>query len=263
MVEVTNALRQSDTSPLSPSNTIIITDPANETTAASRSTRPSQDQSHPRQSLDGPHRKPTVNKRKAPPPVTPSIIKAAGLPPSLAYSNTRNQPLSLSSPAKNVQALRSTPVKLKVKRHSKSPGDEVHPAAGQSSVEAASPAQDIDGLGTLPPGPYDSLAGPVTPALSSGLSPPRVDRPTRSTTLQNLALSESMENIAKHGGDLPTAERDRIPNEDAADTSLVAPKPIITSPSGPLAYMTDSTKIRWDNGMAEIARQLKQQDLDA
>lgn len=262
MVEVTKALRQSDTSPLSPSNTIIISNPATETTDASPSTRPSQDQSHPRPSLDGPHRKPTVNKRKAPPPVTPSIIKAAGLPPSLAFSNTRNQPLSLSSPTRNAQALRSTPVKLKVKRQSKSPVDEVHPATGNSSAEAAQ-AQDINGLGSLPPSTYDNLTTLVTPAQPSSLSPPRVDGPTRSTTLQNLALSESMENIAKHGGDLPTAEKDGIPLEDAADISLVTPKPIMTSPSGPLAYMTDSTKIRWDNGMAEIARQLKQQDLDA
>jgi hypothetical protein len=60
--------------------------------------------------------------------------------------------------------------------------------------------------------------------------------------------------MVMHAEDMPEQQ------EDSGD-ALQPPKPVAASPSGPLSYMTDSTKVRWDNGMAEIARQLKEQNL--
>ncbi|KAK9893741.1 hypothetical protein P389DRAFT_212877 [Cystobasidium minutum MCA 4210] len=259
MAEIVSALQPSSTTPLSPSETIIISNtPPGATETTAESIQP-QDQSQARQSLDGPNRKPTVNKRKAPPPVTPSIIKAAGLPPSLAATNAGNLPLSPLSPSANAQALRSTPVKLKAKRQSRpSPTD--HNETGLLALvvgDNGSPGkQGIDGLGLLDtpstmdglPAPPPTAAAPPSPAAS----------PARSATLQNLALSESMENVAKHRSETIEVE---VHNTDDKTATLQPAQTVTASPSGPLAYMTDSTKIRWNNGMAEIARQLKQQDL--
>lgn len=268
MAEVADVLRQSSGTELPSSATMIISMPSIAERKEDTSTpRPSQDQQPTRQSLDLPDRKPTVNKRKAPPPITQSIIKAAGLPPSLATS-APPLPLSPASPStKNVvQALRGgTPVKLKVKRQSKSPvpADLLEDSAAADNDEAAPPGQNgIDGLEGLPAlGGIDDLDSPV---LATSLSPSNASGsqshsgPVRSTTLQNSALSESMKDVYKQA--IETSDLDDSEPHDLTAPPREPVDPMKPSPSGPLAYMTDSTKIRWDNGMAEIARQLKEQD---
>lgn len=249
MAEVKQALRQpvSSQSALPTTETMFIRNPSEDQKDVERTERSRLSEDESRHSLDQPSRRPTINKRKAPPPITPSIIKAAGLPPSLATKTTA-LPFSPSSPAKTLQGLRATPVKLKAKRQSKVP-----------IVPEANPHDrtELDGLGGLSGGnPLDGLSSvpevdKLTTAATELLASPS-PAPTRSTTLQNLALSESMENVVKHAEDMSSPG-------DNANEILQPPRSVGASPSGPLAYMTDSTKIRWNNGMAEIAMQLKQQ----
>lgn len=204
-----------------------------------------------RPSIDGPDRRPTVNKRKAPPPITPSIIKAAGLPPSLATNAKPQLPLSATSPTRSDQAPREAQGNL----------NSQNKMTSVQEIYEASPRQhgrqsdgNVDGLGGL--GATSPLVGLPT---SSSNAPSNITEeafhPMRSLTLQNLALSESTENVVRHADD--------VSSKQAHDHREVASQPstaVATSPSGPLAYMTDSTKIRWDKGMAEIAKQLKEQD---
>lgn len=248
MKEFVHALRQSETMPGIPnSDTIIITSAGSSSKESTEAKRLSEGQ-QARQSFDGPGRKPTVNKRKAPPPITPSIIKDAGLPSSLATNARQNLPLSPNSPPSPAQGLRDTPVRLKAKRQSKVPvvqeGNEPshvqHDQLGNSTIDG------LGGLNGLSP-----LEGFLAVHQNEVTSPNEQSAgPARSATLNNLALSESMENVVRRADDI-----------SRQDDTLPPPKLVTASTSGPLAYMTDSTKIRWDNGMAEIAKQLKEQNL--
>jgi hypothetical protein len=207
-----------------------------------------------RQSIESISTKPNavvVNKRKAPPPITPSIIKAAGLPPSLGTNARLN-----TSPTKNgllapTYGPRTSPPKNGVQRTS---NDFAGVNDGPHGIAPGASFERKGGLGDLFT-PMDGLPGssgaPDHAAINS--LAPRNQGPPRSTTLQDLALSESMENVAKHALGQSTTS-----TASHSNTPTGMPAQVRMSPSGPLDYMTDSTKIKWNNGMEQIAKQLRE-----
>lgn len=165
---------------------------------------------------------PTANgRRKAPPPITPSLIKATGLP-----ATTLTVPVSYGL-VTNKDRKRKSPL--------------------QESVLAAT-GDDVDGL---PQADESNI-----------LSPPRAM--AEGDTLKALQLSPSMKDLLKRSSSLLDDETGQstavepvsVPSGSADDAPLQPPSmPVIAS--GPLNYMTDSARMKWNGSMAEIAKQLR------
>ena len=136
-----------------------------------------------------------TGRRKAPPPVTPSIIKAAGLPTTSNERTTVSRAQGLVPPAR--------------------------PSGYQSST--------LKGL-SISPSMADILTDPEA-ALN--------EEPPAATTAE--AKSPTIAELIKA--------------EEGADAVL--PLPL----SGPLDYMTDSTKVKVKGSLAEIASQLRMEEV--
>lgn len=137
-----------------------------------------------------------TGRRKAPPPVTPSIIKAAGLPTTRNERTTVSRAQGLDPPA--------------------------HSAGYQSST--------LKGL-RISPSMADILNDPEA-AMNNNERPAATTADAKSPTIAEL-----------------------IKAEEGADAVLPLP------PSGPLDYMTDSTKVKVKGSLAEIASQLRMEEV--
>ena len=210
-----------------------------------------------------------VGRRKAPPPITPSIIKAAGLPEGSAtfpagatvVPRTAKRRSTLASvPASNYTQPRTSLDVPVAQDASLPPSSSTIQRGAISDIERLLDAP-LDGL---PAAACSEAASPEEPttAHTNGLPgvpmpPPIPDEPStsrtgtvRSTTLQNLALSPSMEDMVSQAVIVEPA---------APDESHMA-QPRAAEPAGPLMYMTDSTKAKWDGKMEDIAQQLRDVD---
>lgn len=219
-----------------------------------------------------------VGRRKAPPPITPSIIKAAGLPEGSATppagativprTANRRSTLGLLAPSsENATGPIQTRTSLDVPGAS-CPQDPSLPPSNSTIQRGA-----ISDIERLLDAPLDGLPAPssldaasteqsISAPKSTGLPgvpmpPPIPDEPftsrtgtVRSTTLQNLALSPSMEDMVSQA----------VIVEPAAQAEGHVAQAQAAEPTGPLMYMTDSTKAKWDGKMEDIAQQLRDVD---
>lgn len=207
-------------------------------------------------------------KRKAPPPVTQSIIKAAGLPmvqsaaavPSLP-SATIAARQNLRQPRANVEVqtvrpddagdIRAMPVRTSA-AVSNTDMDRLEalsvgqvPATNSSIQRSA--IGDIErllrpNLDGLPSSSADAASLPSAPGAPMPAYVPPVNGVVRSSTYQDLAISPSMENVLSAA----------VTVEGTGEQQPQEKRP------GPLEYMTDTTKAKWDGQMEDIARQLRE-----
>lgn len=203
-------------------------------------------------------------KRKAPPPVTQSIIKAAGLP---AVQSTGAIPpvpdaavvdrARARQPQAIVEEDRTADTSREPGLPSESEGGLTLPTTTDGLLPATNSfiqrtaISDIERL--LVPGPDDLPTSSadtdyLAPALGAPMPAyvPPASGAVRSTTYQNLAISPSMENVL---GAAVTV---------GGDEQKLEEEPAKEKRTGPLEYMTDTTKAKWDGQMEEIARQLRE-----
>jgi len=221
-------------------------------------------------------------KRKAPPPVTQSIIKAAGLPavqqsgpvPPLPnaviqarQTNRRSMlPVKLDSQPQDLPATAAghdaaAPVKggqIITSDNRLAPPESIGNASmpPSNSFIQRTAISDIERILDAPPdglpssseaAGQETLALPTAPGVPMpAYVPPASDErgTVRSTTYQNLAISPSMENVLSAA--VTVEEKPSAPLETKEKRA------------GPLEYMTDSTKAKWDGQMQDIARQLRE-----